>query len=487
MLDARSVEDLTRSLMLGTARHTLPLERAFDRLVAADDPKARLKALALLAQYRRFSRPPSAPPPPTMLPFADDRRTIAEQMRGLLVSVLTSARDWRVDTIAPAIADAMARRRMRLHPFDLPRLENFVRDHCDQLGVGAIAWAERHGRSRTGDDQQPASPFCEVVDESNWSSRRPAQKEAFIRKLRATDPTRARQLVEEAFPSEKAEIRVRLVYALRARLSPDDIPFLDSLAQDRAPSVREAADRMLAHLPNTPQAKKQIEECLSRIKIGKTGLLRRRPTVRIELPATVDESRALLWARDAFGPIDLDMLAGALALSVDDLIAATADDPVLTQVLAMQAVRSRRYDLLGRMMERAPKGWGALCTTDGPDVADPTEVAAWCTALIRPEQWTDMPNHHLLLVIVQQIRTALPQPLAQRLLASRAWRHFLDGAREGEPPAAAADTINAMVALIPAALRDGLRTDLAHLPPSIATRALGALALLDHIDPASST
>src|SRR5262245_23246720 len=123
MLDAPSAEALTRSLVLGTARQPLPLARAFGQQIDPNDPKAMLKALALLGQHGRFRRPPPASPPATAPPFVDDRKTIAEDMRPLLISLLAGRSDLPNDAVALAIADAMARCRVKIHPFDLHRLE----------------------------------------------------------------------------------------------------------------------------------------------------------------------------------------------------------------------------------------------------------------------------------------------------------------------------------------------------------------------------
>src|SRR5262245_32095170 len=92
MLDAVAVEVLTRSLMLGTARQALPMERVFGGTIAPDDPKATLKALALVGQHSRFRRsPPTAPAAAAPL-FPDDRRIIAETARPLLISLLSGKR-----------------------------------------------------------------------------------------------------------------------------------------------------------------------------------------------------------------------------------------------------------------------------------------------------------------------------------------------------------------------------------------------------------
>src|SRR5262249_24866215 len=163
-----------------------------------DYPKAALKALALLAQHNRFRRPSSALSVSAKPLFADGRAVIAENMRPLLLSVLShlSKRELPYDAISLAIADAMACRQVTVHPFDLPRLEDFVRAHSEQLGPGAVAWAKRHAGDTNRDSQDYS--FVETIDETNWLRARPAQKSAFIYGLRKSDPARARQLVEAA-------------------------------------------------------------------------------------------------------------------------------------------------------------------------------------------------------------------------------------------------------------------------------------------------
>src|SRR5262249_47902418 len=211
--------------------------------------------------------------------------------------------------------------------------------------------------------------FVETIDETNWMHGRPAQRAAFIRGVRATDATRARALVESVFVSEQAPVRLVLVKALADNLSPADQPFLESLAKDRAPTVRGAAERSLARLRCSPQAAKRLEECLSRIKRAKAGVLRRHTMLQLDYPATVKEWQRETWAIGTFGTIALDDFAKGLELSIDEVAAAAADDQVLSTVLAVQASQARRYDLLARLVrERATNAWVAMVQADDFDI-----------------------------------------------------------------------------------------------------------------------
>jgi uncharacterized protein DUF5691 len=483
MLDAASVEALTRSLMLGTARQAVPVERAFGGMIEPADPAATLKALALVGQHSRFRRSSPTSTVAAEPLFSDGRATIAETARPLLISLFTARRGGvAADVVALAVADAMARKRVKIHPFDLPHLEDFVKTHCEQLGPGACAWVERHASRTTNDPQHYL--LDETIDETSWMRARPAQKAAFIRGLRATDPARARELVEGSFQGEQAAVRVALLNALNVNLSPADLPFLESLAKDRAPSVRDAAADVLSRLPGTAQAAKRLEECLSRIKMTKGGLLRRRTVLRIDFPATVQEPQRTFWAIGTFGAIGLEEFAAALGLSADEIVTAAADDQILSGILAVQAARARRYDLVARLVrDDTANAWVIIDWSGDPDGLDPASAPAWSAAVVQPDVWKDMPHHLALESIYRKMRGPLAEPAARSILASRAWRSFIDHARQHEPPEAAA-SLAAIVALTPSSLRAALRAALAPLSPSLIARAQAALSLLDLIEAA---
>jgi len=473
MLDAASVEILTRSVMLGNSRRAAPVQKAFGGLVEPDDPKAALKALALLGQHSRFRRSAHAAPTSVEPLFRDERAIVPEAARPLLLSLLSSKAGDPTDAVPLPLADAMERRRLRLHPFDLPRLEDFVKAHADQLGASAVAWTQRHATTTTPD----AYSFFETIDETNWTHGRPAQRAAFIRGLRATDAARARALVEGVFASEQAPIRLVLVKTLAENLSPADQPFLEGLAKDRAPTVREAAEGLLARLPGSPQAAKRLEECLSRIKRVNAGVLRRRTALQLDYPATVKEWQREAWAISTFGSISLDEFAKGLELSIDDIAAATAYDQILSTVLAVQASQARRYDLLARLVrEGLVNAWVTMVQADDIDIVDP---AAWSAAAIQPDLWTEMPVAVLLMRLYAKLRMPLPAPISERLLASKAWRDLLSSAEQNMPQPIMFATI---AVLISASLREALRKQLAPLPTEFTARAFRAMSLLDLIE-----
>jgi hypothetical protein len=478
MLDPASVEALSRSFVLGTGRHGAALEQAFGGLIEPGDQKATLKALALLGQHGRYRRPaPGAHPVSTEPLYPDERMIIPGPARPLLISLLGRDGAGAVDPVAMAVADAMERKRLRLHPFDLRHLDDFVKTHGEQLGASAVAWANRHAEATTPDTYS----FVETIDETNWSQGRPAQKAAFIRATRAADPARARALVEGAFAREPAPVRLVLVKALANNPSAADGPFLEGLAKDRAPSVREAAERLLARLPGSPQAAKHLQDCLSRIKKTKGGVLRRRAVLHLEYPATINGSERVGWVIMTLGTIALDELAKGLGLSVDELVAGAADDVNLATALALLASNEQRYDVLARVVrDSAPNAWAEMVQADEFNVVGPDSAAAWSAAALQPDLWEQVPAHARCHLYVK-LRGPLAEPTGQRLLACKAWQSVLERANEAPPPPILFSTI---AVLLPSSCRATLRTALGPLKAELSARALAVMSLLDTIESA---
>ncbi|MCC6775721.1 MAG: hypothetical protein IT537_03645 [Hyphomicrobiales bacterium] len=481
MLAASAIESLTRSLMLGTARQPLAIA-AFDGAIASDDPKASLKALALLGQFQRFRRPVAQDLDAKPVISADQSRIIPEPVRPFLRALLTERASEGRQVVTLAVADLMARRKLELHPFDLPLLEQFVKTHGALLGGSALAWAERNGAQ--DNRQGNGNVLSGALDESNWTLAPPMQKAEFIAGLRACDPTRARQLIETVFAQERATDRLQLMNTLASNLSESDVPFLERAVADRAPSVREAAEALLVALPGTSHANKRLSDCVAYIKRGKSGLLRRRETLQIEFPATIQEqAQRIQWANDMFGRIPLDALTRTLGFSPEEAVAAADDDPALLRVLLNQATRAQRYDLVAPALQRTPElGLDAYAWLDGPGIRNAAAVEAWCSAAIHPDLWPEMPAGPALYAIYQKTRAPLPDVTARAVLGCRAWRDLLD--RSHDSASEPVDKIVHTAVLIPLQLRNLLRGGLAPLPEYITGRPLAVLSLLDQLESA---
>jgi hypothetical protein len=93
----------------------------------------------------------------------------------------------------------------------------------------------------------PAEASFEEL-EGAWNDGAAAARRAILVRARRIDPARARAWLEATWPTEKADERAALLAGLRVGLSPADEAFLEAQLDDRALSVREAAQSVLPEL-----------------------------------------------------------------------------------------------------------------------------------------------------------------------------------------------------------------------------------------------
>lgn len=345
--------EIIDALIQGTARRPLRPSGVLGEGIAPGDPDATPRLLALAVQARSWALPASPAQFDAAPRTIDPRPLVAEELRPSILRLVTGKGNPPDDTAAAALAQAIGRSGLRLHPFDIPRLKAFVSKHADTLGVrpdqvtgqdtaGDIAWAS-----------------WETLDTSNWTLATPARKAAFIAEMRASDTAGARELVTAQLPLEKADVRLRLIDALATGLSPDDRPLLESLAGDRAPTVKQAVTRLLARLPGTGAAEEQIAELLSRVRRGSTGLLRKRATLDLQLPANVKSPAAETnWLAANFGAVGSTALADALGVTPEQMLEAARDDGKLVRGIAFSACSERNWALLATIAQgHAPNVW----------------------------------------------------------------------------------------------------------------------------------
>jgi hypothetical protein len=439
--------------------------------IKVNDP---LQALSLTGQVLRFDRPTQ---PATFVvedTLVDERAIVSHDVRILLLRLLSGKN--QTSFLATTVARALSKANLRLYPFHMPMLEMFVEANAEILGPEALAFSQRqapaeHKQSYFAPDQ--------LTDET-WMLATPAVKASFIASRRASDPAAALALLEASWGAESADSRVRLLGTLRSNLSEGDAPFLTGLAKDRAPRVRELAQRLLARLPGPAGENPALRAVLERIKVGQNGLIFKKASLSLELPATVKGHGAIRWIGDSFGSLSLQSLADALSMPTEAMIPAAEKDSHLMVAMLIMATNDKRLDIVDTITGRyLLDGWEAFIQADIDELADyaPDMRQRWVELVLRPNRWTADTSLWMLQWVVKILDGPALDDTLRGILKSMPWQSALK-----DPDRLNAETVEALAVLCPASTRPALRTALTGLDTNKTQSANLFLDLMDSLE-----
>lgn len=457
------------ALLAGANRRSMEL----DTLFGAGTDQPRLRALSLTGQALRFERP-SRPEHYVIEPeIRDDRRMIPDEMRRPLIRLLTFSK--ATPPVAAAIAWDMDKAQLRLHPFDQPKLDAFIRANSEYLGSTAEQWARRQTETSTA----PAYFFAEdELDEGNWSTAQLRQQVRFLESRRKLDPDAARALLEAAWPRQDAEARVRLLITLQTGLGAADEAFLASLAKDRSSRVRAMAAQLLGRLPNSTYENPALRQLMERVQRSESGIFRKKAVLTLELPTTVKEHMAPAWIREAVVSVSLHEFSRAVSLPNDELIAASTKDRNLLLGIAWMATQGRRLDLLPAIAAEHPELWEQMSLSGSADLEHLSldERVEWAAAITSPQSSKPPKETMLWSWLHNAIKGPVPTSLMDGMLRSR-WTEGLTEAAKARP-----DLPEILAACCPASLRAKIREQLGTIEPSLTVNAFSLLDILDTME-----
>jgi len=456
------------AILNGTRRETA------DQLLAmgSDREHAVLNALSLGGQLLRFGRP--------LVPkeFAieswprDERRIVPNGMRSKILRLL----DKCTDDTTRALAFALEKQKLRPHPFDLPRLDGFVRRYAERLGATAQYWTQRETPA-----QQSRGYFdADELTLETWTEAPLRKRVKFLKDFRKRDPEAGRQLLEKSWPGENADGRTQLVATLRIGLSAADKVFLENIQKDRAPRVREVARRMIGDVSGEGASNPALAACMERIQRSKTGVLKKRAALKLELPATIKEHDANRWIQEQFAEVMLDEFARACELTESEIVEAAEKDNNLLFALALMASRDGRFALLRAITDEIPDAWGRMSGLNWDDrlLDDSEERNEWAAALIRPKKWLPEIPFPPWSWVHRQMEGPLPANIMSEILASAMWAEQLNEEKKGP----SLEIIQVVCALCPRELRGSLRAQLERLEMERKDKGMMLLDILDELE-----
>jgi hypothetical protein len=127
--------------------------------------------------------------------------------------------------------------------------------------------------------------------EELWNTGTADQRKAVLTELRSADPGAARALLEQTWPQEDAATKVSFLEILSINIGNDDLPFLESLQNEKSKKVKEEALKLVKQIPGSALVQQYmtvLEEAVI-IKTEKALLgMMSKTSLSFQLPAAID-------------------------------------------------------------------------------------------------------------------------------------------------------------------------------------------------------
>ena len=299
------MDPLTATALAGTARASggLPATgTALDPLIQAlggeSDERTLLLAAGAAAVYRRAGTIPARREAPE--PSGLDTLPVASLRAATLIAGLITG--MHADLL-PESLGLLRRAGCRLPPQMLPDVL-YRTDEAAQAAVVPVLgsrgrWLAGQNRvwgwARARQDEAAGSA---QDDEAIWQEGIPAQRIAVLRRVRDTDPFRARQWITATWKGEKVDTRHEMLGSIEAHLSPDDEALLETALSDRGEKVRDLAASLLARIPESAFAARMLDRAAMLLDYKPARFLRTHGTLDVAVPKAPDPA----WRRDARQP-----------------------------------------------------------------------------------------------------------------------------------------------------------------------------------------
>jgi len=299
-------EVLTRWTMGSAAA---PAASHWKDALGADPEEAELRLLALSGQFLGVTVTVAPPSELRVLPDVPvlSMPTVPEAARPLVRRLLDAK-------LENELLRFIALRGWTVHPAD------WMPDANDE-GVPDVYAPWRDWAALAASTMPVQRAAADRITPENWDDWWPAARKVALTELRRSDPAAARTVLEAKLAGENADVRLRLLALLESRLSEDDIPFLEGIAEtDRAPKVKALAASLLSRMNRgITGSADDLAELKGFFSVKTKGLLRRSRVIEFEnakTPAQRQRRAAL------FESVDFAAFAGALGLGAPELMAA---------------------------------------------------------------------------------------------------------------------------------------------------------------------
>lgn len=286
-------QELVSAAVMGTERQPFSPPRlggSLGQLLGQlDTPEgALLGTAALLSLYRRAGQQPASlrVSLPDACP-ADDRPRCSPRAGQHLALMLGG----QYTELLPEWLAALDKAGLRVPDSHLPALLQRGHKQAElQPGIVGAVGRRGHWLAAQNPDWAYVAGAGDGGDEAihtSWRTGSRVERKALLRRLRASDPDRARDLVATTWSEESPEERAAFLEAFGEGLGMADEPFLEAALDDRRKEVRRRAAELLARLPESRLVQRMIER-VNPLLGYRRGLLGRGVRLEVSLPDACD-------------------------------------------------------------------------------------------------------------------------------------------------------------------------------------------------------
>jgi hypothetical protein len=312
-----------------------------------------LQTLAIAAAESRFRLPQDVDLLSVSRLEIEQGAFLPHQARRLLRRLVGPGDGSVDDHVSAATPYALRRAGWRLHPFDFAHLEGYLARHAASFGHNERQWLSlvRPEKPQTEENYWDGPRTEEFLPKASKG-----QKISYLTQVRGSDPGRARELIAQLIPNEDADSRGRLLRVLSMHLSVDDRDFLQGFDRDRAPSVKQVAQGLLARLPGSENEAHLVKLIQDYIVIKTEGLLKRSKVLVYQGPtAPSGEPEHQRWSA-LTAALTLQAMVTALGQTPESLIdmsSTSGSSPQFLPILTRIALHEGRLALFSRGLNAA--------------------------------------------------------------------------------------------------------------------------------------
>ncbi|MBE9042336.1 hypothetical protein IQ235_16305 [Oscillatoriales cyanobacterium LEGE 11467] len=281
--------DIVKMASIGLDRQSLVLpetegtaDRLLSQLDTADPERSLLGAAAILGLQQQAGRVPTVEKgdrlslsPPDRLPFCSP--CAAQHLQRMLAGEFSA--------VLPQWLEAIAKAKQRVPPEYLPQLLEWGRQHPEFRAVlfpvlgkrGCWLAAQNPDWDYVRDFDIEAGTEVEV-----WQTGTIGMRQQVLQRLRATDPSLARNWLESIWKQDKAPDRAKFLATFEIGLSLADEALLELALADKSKLIRAVAVDLLARLPNSQFCDRWRDRLQKYVKISCNPSLK----LEVKLPKT---------------------------------------------------------------------------------------------------------------------------------------------------------------------------------------------------------